>query len=187
MNKKKKIIISITIVLLIILAVSGATYAYFKFATNSEEIESTAGKLDIDYSISDETLEGLLIPSATRTGGVMEAVTAKLNDGSVPGKLNIYITPTFITGMPASSLMWEVDVVDTSSNIINHYNGDFTSAVINTPIKVVDAYQLSSNLLTFNIYVWLNGERINNENFNNDNGFSATISADSVPITGEFE
>ena len=187
MDKKKKIIISVVIVLLIIATIAGVTSAYFRFATNSGTAQTTAGKLDIDYNISDPTLEGLLIPAATRSSSIMESVTAKLNTGSVPGDLNIYITPTFITGMPASALMWEVDVIDTSSNVLAQYSGDFTDAVINTPIKVVDAYPLTSSLVTFNIYIWLNGARIDNDNFSSDNGFSATITADSEQITGEFD
>ena len=186
MDKKKKLIISILGVLVIIAVVSSASYAYFRFVTNSGNIESTAGKLDIDYNISEPNLTGTLIPSATRSGGVLESITAKLKEGSVDGAINLYINPTEVVGIPLGALSYDVDVIDTSSNVINHYSGDFSTATINTPYKIVDAYDLSTNLLTFNIYIWLDGSKINNENFNSTNHFNAIITADSVHITGEF-
>ena len=186
MNKKKKLSISILLILLIAIIVCGITYAFFVFVTNSGITEANSGKLDIAYNIENSNINGLLIPSSTRSGGISTSVTAKLNSGSIPGNINLYITPTFLTGMPSSALMWEVDVVDTSDNLLTHYEGDFTGCVINTPVKITDAYGLTSNLLTFKIYIWLNGERINNNNYTNDNEFTATISADSMPITGDF-
>ena len=187
MGNKRKLIISVLLILVIVMVSVGGTYAYFMFVTNSGTTLSASSKLDIDYHISNASVSGTLIPSATRSGGVMETVTAKLNSGSVPAAINLYITPTEIEGFPASALNWEVDVVDTSSNILNHYSGNFSTATINTPYKIVDAYPLTSNLLTFNIYIWLNGQTLTNQNFDSDNEFTATITADSVHITGEFD
>lgn len=186
MSNKKKIIISIFVVSVIIVIAVGGAYAFFRFVTNSGNFESTAGKLDIDYNISEPNLTGVLIPSATRSGGVMESVTAKLRTGSVDGAINLYINPTEIEGIPLNALSYDVDVIDTSSNVINHYSGTFSTATIGTPYKIVDAYDLSTNLLTFNVYIWLDGTKINNENFNGNNHFNAVITADSVHITGEF-
>ena len=187
MKEKKKINISVLLMLLAIIIVIGISYAAFVFITNSGIIEANSGKLDIAYNIENSSVNGTLIPSSTRSGGISTSVTAKLNSGSIPGNINLYITPTALTGMPFSALMWEVDVVDTSDNLLTHYEGDFTGCVINTPVKITDAYSLTTNLLTFKIYIWLNGERINNENYNSNNGFTATISADSISITGEFD
>lgn len=187
MKEKKKINISVLLMLLAIIIVIGISYAAFVFITNSGIIEANSGKLDIAYNIENSSVNGTLIPSSTRNGGISTSVTAKLNSGSIPGNINLYITPTALTGMPFSALMWEVDVVDTSDNLLTHYEGDFTGSIINTPVKITDAYGLTSNLLTFKIYIWLNGERINNENYNSNNGFTATISADSIAITGEFD
>lgn len=186
MDKKKKLIISILGVFAIIILTVSTTYAYFRFTTNGGTVETTAGKLDIDYNISNPNITGTLIPSATRSGGVMESVTAKLRTGSVDGAINLYINPTEVVGIPLGALSYDVDVIDTSSNILNHYSGDFSTATINTPYKIVDAYDLSANLLTFNIYIWLDGSKINNENFNGTNHFNGVITADSVHITGEF-
>ncbi len=187
MDKRRNVIVSVLGVLSIIAVVASVSYAFFRFATNSGNIETTAGKLDIDYNISEPNLTGVLIPSATRSGGVMESVTAKLRTGSVDGAINLYINPTAISGIPLNALSYDVDVIDTSSNILNHYSGDFSTATINTPYKIVDAYDLSTNLLTFNIYIWLDGSKINNENFDSNNSFTAVITADSIHVTGEFD
>ena len=185
-EKDKKIIISIFSIVAIIALVSGAVYAYFSFVTNSGNVATTNGKLDIDYNISNPELTGILIPSSSRSGGIMETATAKLKTGSVDAAINFYITPTSIQGFPLSALSYDVDVIDTSDNVVATYSGNFNDAVVNTPLKIVDAHDLSTDLLTFNIYLWLDGSKINNDNFNVNNSFTAVISADTVQITGEF-
>ena len=125
------------------------------------------------YTISNEFVDGMLSPSTNRSNSLMESVTAKLKDGSVPAKLNIYITPIIIAGIPEEALMWEVDVLNSSDYLLDHYVGNFANSQLN-------------NVLKFNIYIWLDGEKISNENFNIDNEFFVTISADSENITGEF-
>ena len=187
MEKKKKIIISVLVVLAIIIIIVGATYAYFYFVTNSGNVATTNGNLDIYYEISEPSLTGVLIPSATRSGGVMDTATAKLNTGSVAAAINFYITPTSISGFPLSALSYDVDVINTSNEVLYTFSGDFSTASLNSPLKIVDGYDLSTSLLTFNIYIWLDGSKINNENFNSNNSFTATISADTVPVTGVFE
>ena len=186
-KRDKKIVISIFSIVAVIALAAGSVYAYFSFVTNSGVVQTTDGKLDIDYNISEPNLTGVLIPSATRSGGVLEVATAKLNTGSVPAAINFYITPTSITGFPLSALSYDVDVLNTSNEVINTYTGTFSSASLNTPLKIIDGYNLSTNLLTFNIYIWLDGSKINNENFSSNNSFSATITADTVQITGEFD
>ncbi len=186
-ENNKKIIISIFSVIAIIVLVAGSVYAYFSFVTNGGTVQTTNGKLDVDYNISEPNLTGVLIPSATRSGGVLEVATAKLNTGSVDAAINFYITPTSITGFPLSALCYDVDVLNTSNEVINTYMGTFSSASLNTPLKIIDGYNLTTNLLTFNIYIWLDGSKINNENFNSNNSFSATITADTAHITGEFD
>ena len=98
-EKDKKIIISIFSIVAIIALVSGAVYAYFSFVTNGGNVVTTNGKLDIDYNISNPELTGILIPSSSRSGGIMETATAKLKTGSVDAasnsnsNLNSYSSP----------------------------------------------------------------------------------------------
>lgn len=184
-KNRKKIVILLGCLVLILLTV-GVTYAYFTFVTNNGTIDNSSGKLDIDYTISNEFVDGMLSPSTNRSNSLMESVTAKLKDGSVPAKLNIYITPIIIAGIPKEALMWEVDVLNSSDYLLDHYVGNFANSQLDNPLKIINAYSLTNNVLKFNIYIWLDGEKISNENFNIDNEFVVTISADSENITGEF-
>ena len=184
----KKIIGSILSVILLIVLVVGFTYSYFTFVTNGKNIGGLSGNIDIDYSISNSNIEGVWVPSLNRKSSIMESVTAKLNADSISSKLNIYLTPTFISGIPKGAIMWEVDVLDTESNLLEHYSGDLSTSQVNSSMKIVDSYVLTNDLITFNIYLWLNGEIINNDNFSPDsNGFTAIISADTDRIKAVFE
>lgn len=182
--KKAKLIGYILGVILFIALVAGVTYALFRFTTNSGSVGVTSDKVDVAYTISNANLTGTLLPATSRSDGIMESVTARLNTGSANASLNIYITPTVINGIAPGALEWEVDVINTSSEVVNHYNGTFNGAVVDIPVKVVNNYALSGNLLTFNIYVWLNGDTLTT--IGSTNNFTATISADITPITGEF-
>lgn len=182
--KKAKLIGYILGVILFIALVAGVTYALFRFTTNSGNVGVTSDKIDVDYTISNANLSGTLFPDTSRSDGIMESVTARLNTGSANASLNIYITPTVINSIAPEALEWEVDVINTSSEVVNHYNGTFNGAVVDIPVKVVNNYALSGNLLTFNIYVWLNGDTLTT--IGSTNNFTATISADITPITGEF-
>ena len=62
-----------------------------------------------------------------------------------------------------------------------HY---FSTAVKDTPITIVDKYELKSTNTTFDIYIWLDANLINTAL--NDNRFTAKISADTVQITGSY-
>ena len=186
MNQKKKLIISIISVLAVVLIVAGVTYAIFAITTNFGIVAGNSGKLDVNYTISSANVTGMMMPSASRDNNLKETVTAKLNSGSVDGALNIYLTPTTITGLPKEAINWEVDVMD-GSNLIDHYSGNLSSATVNSPITIVESYLLDTTTLTFNIYIWLNGVQITNSNFSDTNSFVATISADTVPVTGRFD
>ena len=109
--------------------------------------------------------------------------TAKINSGSVPSAFNIYITPTSITGLNIAALKWEVVGTYNGTTVYNN-NGNFSTAVKDTPITIVDKYGLKSTNTTFDIYIWLDANLINTAL--NDNRFTAKISADTVQITGSY-
>ena len=184
MKQNKKLIISIFSVILVILVVAGVTYAIFAINTNSGNVTGNSGKLDVNYTISSSTVNATLLPAAAREADPTVTATAKLNSGSVTGKLNMYLTPTTITGIPKAAINWEVDVVNTSNTVVNHYSGTLSSATVNTPVKIVNAYTLTTSNLYFKVYIWLNGASITNSNFSDTNSFVATISADTVRVTG---
>lgn len=187
---KKGFILSIVAVLLIVIVISGATFAYFSGKTNEEEATSAAGKLNVIYTITDNIANATLSASSKREDGILSVVTARVGENSVDAAFNIYLTPTVLTNVTDSdlnALKWEVDIIHDVD--ISTVSGTFSGATINVPIKIIDGYNLLSTDTTFNIYVWLNGNDIENDNTGTNlatSRFSAVISADSVNISGEF-
>ena len=184
LNRTRNIIISISVVLLLIIIVSASTYAYFAGTTDEHNVGTDSGELDVVYNISENITGVSLSPVNGREDGIESVAVAKLNTGSVPGLFNLYITPTTIDGLAISALIWEVDIVDKDGNIIDTFSGNFEDATVNTAIKVVDGYELTYDDTTFNIYIWLNGNLLD-ESISNKK-FTAKITADTVDITGGF-
>lgn len=183
MDKKKKIGLYIVFVLLLCVVVGAASYAYIVARTSEENIVNNSGKVDVDYTITENITGMQLIPSSDRTDGLHSVAIAKINTGSVPSAFNIYITPTSIEGLNISALKWEV-VGTYNDTIVYSKNGDFSTAVKDVPITIVDKYELKSTNTTFDIYIWLDASLINTALDNNR--FTAKISADTVQITGSY-
>ena len=91
MKDKKKLMISITVILIIVVLVCGATVAFLYSRTNEGDAGVDTGKLDISYSITPKSITGNLLPTASKSDGLVATAVAKLNAGSVSGAFNIYI------------------------------------------------------------------------------------------------
>ena len=180
MNKRKSIIISIGVVLLIVVLVAGVTSAYLAAITNEEQVDAGSGMLDINYDAPDDITTGILNASSDRSSGILSVATASLKSGSEAALFNMYVTPTTLSdNLKIKAFKWEV-VVD--GTVIK--SGDFSGASVGTPIKVVDGYKLSTDATVFNIYIWLDASLITSGI--SGASFTAKIGADSVPITGGF-
>ena len=183
MNKKNSMIISITIVLLIILMVAGTTYAYITARTNEGGLDTGSGMLDINYTIEPENITGSLISSLDREKGLNAIATASLKESSEEALFNMYIAPTALTNLNIPALKWEVEGIF-EEEIVYTNSGDFSTAEVGTPIKIVDGHQLTEEDILFNIYIWLDVSLITSPL--DGASFGAKITADSVPITGNF-
>lgn len=183
MNKKNSIIISITIVLLIILMVAGTTYAYMTARTNEGDLDTGSGMLDINYTIEPENITGSLISSLDREKGLNAISTVSLKEGSEEALFNMYITPTSLTSLNIPALKWEVEGIF-GEEIVYTNSGDFSTAEVDTSIKIVDGHPLTEEDIIFNIYIWLDVSLITGPL--DGASFGAKITADSVPITGNF-
>lgn len=183
MSKKNYTMIYIGIVSAIIILVAGITYAYITSKTE-KNITTGTGKLDIDYSIVQNITSGSISPSNTKEDGLHGIVQAKLKTNSVASTFNLYITPSKLANeLKISALKWEVYGTNNSQTVYTNI-GDFSTASINTAIKIVDSYELLSTDTTFDIYIWLDGNLVTGSVVGKE--FTATISADSTPITGSF-
>lgn len=182
MNKRKSIIISVSIVIFIIVLVFSATYAYLVSITNEGNINEESGMLGINYNPPlDSALTGTLNASSDRNGGLIAVASASLKTNSEKALFNMYITPTILSdSLKIEAFKWEV-VVD--GVVIR--DGDFADgASVNTPIKIVDSYELTTDTTVFNIYIWLDVSTL--QTGVGAASFKADITADSVPITGSF-
>ena len=177
MKNEAKIIGTILGIVLFIVLVAGATYAYLLLKSETDLTTGT-GKISIDYKIVQNITATNLSPSTNKSGGLIGKVQAKLSDNSLAGNFNIYITPKTIDGLNTNeALKYEV-YVDNSTTA--YKTGSFKNITANTKVKVVDAYSLSStsSYTTFTIYIWLDNNLVTNEMFGKT--FNATISADST-------
>ena len=182
MLNKKKIFVSICVVLLIILIVAGSTYAYIESMTNEQSVTTGSGELEVVYDISD-SITGTLRPTSSNGERLNSVAVARVTTDSVPAAFNLYITPTVIDGLNISALRWEVIGTNGGSTVITK-SGNFNGVTANTRITLVDNYNLLTSDTTFNIYIWLDGSMLTSAI--NNKRFAATITADSVPITGAF-
>lgn len=184
MNKNKRIITSIAIVILIIIIGVGATYAFFIASTNSGNATTNTGELDIIYDPFDP-LTGNLMSSPNRSTGLSASATASLATGSVDALFSMSIIPTLISDeLKTNALVWEVEGVRNGS-IVCSGRGNFSSAVVGVPIEVfANGCDLDTEVTTFTVYIWLNENLISSSI--NDASFNATINVNSVPITGEY-
>ena len=181
-NKRKSIIVSIVSVIVLILLVSGASYAYIVASTNEVNVDTGSGNLDINY-VKPSDITGKLSASSDRSLGLKAISSASLKTGSVDALFNIYITPTALTNLNIPALKWEAEGVR-DGTVVCSDSGDFSSATVGTKIKVIDSCMLSTTVTTFNVYIWLDASLITTSI--SDASFGAKISVDSVPITGEF-
>lgn len=188
MNKKKKLIISIVIILLLIVVIASSTYAFVLARTNEGSVSTGSGMLGINYVTPDD-IGGTLIPSSSRDGGLFTSTTASLKTGSQVALFNMYITPTTLTKLNIKALKWEAEGLrDTNDDgvldVVCTGNGDFSEAVVGTPIKMINGCQLDYVDTTFNIYIWLDASIL--DTALDGGAFRAKIGADSVDITGTY-
>jgi len=186
MSNKRIVGISIMVVVLIVLVVSGVTYAYLMAVTDEGTLDAGSGKLDINYvGPTADSLTGNIISSDSRDSGIKATATASLNTGSEDALFNLYITPTSLSGLNISAFKWEVEgmrggsIVDACSG-----SGNFAGVTANTKITMVSGCPLDTATTTFYIYIWLDGSLITDAISNAS--FKASIGANSTPITGEF-
>jgi len=191
MSKKKSIIISISIVLIIVIIVSSFTYAYFVGRTDEKDVETNSGELSVDYAVSDfgdgtGNVAAVITPSTSKEGGIKASAVAKINDISVDTLFNIYINPiTIDRELAISALKWEVDIKKLNTGVIlDNLHGDFSGVVQNQSFKIVDGFKLDTEYVLFSIYIWLDSSMLTEPIV--DKKFVATLSADTIDITGNF-
>lgn len=188
MSKTKYAIILVIGLVVGAILISGATFAYLQSQTGEQiNVNTKNGKIEIDYKVVNP-ITGSLSPATSKENGLSGTITANLTASSIPAAINIYLTPTSLTGLNISALRWEAyGTVAGSTDSVCSNSGNFSGSTINTPIKVINGCDLSTETTTFKVYIWLDGSLITEETGSLvGKKFEATISADSVEVIGKM-
>ncbi|MDO5568496.1 MAG: hypothetical protein Q4G04_00060 [bacterium] len=157
----KPIKISILIVALctLIIAISSVTYAWFSSTKASESQEfSRTGRLDVNYTKGVD-VDGTLIPSLSREGGLSTTVYASKTSASINGEFTLLLD---IIALPEvlkiPGFKWEV-YKDGTSKVAW---GSFVDASEGGTISLYTEL-LKTTDTSYTIYVWLDGSTVGNE------------------------
>lgn len=160
----KKTTIYIVIVLILVLTISGGTYAFFSTSTNSKNnsVVSDASKFEVIYT-GGTSIEGPFNLSTDRSGGVNTTVNFRMGEGSVRAKGIIYMkVETLSPALSTNGFIWEIDGYK-NGKLVYHNTGTFDGVSEGDEINVVENYELSTDNTAFTFYLWLDGNILSNE------------------------
>ena len=179
----KKIVYSVGVVLLIVVAIVGSTYAYFSSVATStnSNVSANAEKYEIIYRGGTDINTVLkMLPS--HTGADNTTVEIGIASG-----VNVAVTATlFITvesisqSIATDGFKWEVYRISGNDEILEN-SGNFQGATNNSEVTILTK-PLSTTMTSYKVYFWLDGSKVGNEAQNTS--FSGYIGARSDIITG---
>lgn len=172
----KKIVNSLIIILIVItliLVTFSITYAWFKTTQISDSNSSTgSGKLEIIYD-EGQDVNGTLIPSTSKEKGLVASVKIRQSSTSVDGLATVTLNVSTIDlELAITGLKWEL-YKNSESNPVAF--GNFNGVSSGSKINLIEDYALTTSDTTFTLYIWLNGDEVNNSVMNKS--FSAYINA----------
>ena len=144
----KKLLISLIVIGIIVIITVGVTYAFF-MANNSNTFTGNSGNIDINY-VNGGVLTGELYPRSSRSEDVYGSVSIGLNKDSVKANASIYIDIDNIDeALSSDALVWDMYLNDTLYKSGSRF-------------YLVEDYPLTTNTDVFKVYIWLNGNKIDN-------------------------
>ena len=181
----KKLIYSISIVLLLIIAVIGGTYSFFAATTDNKNVITNSSKFEVIYTGGTE-IKGPIELSEDRTGGINTTVHIKVGEGSSQALSYLYLNITEMTdNLSVSNVKWEVSGIQKGNEVYTN-SGTFLgyNATTNNKIPLVEDYRLTEDQTDFTIYVWIDGNNTGNEILGAT--FDGFISANTEQFTGKL-
>ena len=183
---KKKVLNYILIVTLIIVLVSGATYAFFRASTDAANyINSNTSQMNIVYTKGNE-INGAIRMVSNRTEGYNTTINIHTTNNSVNPEISLFINIEELTqNLSITGLIWEVcaaregDETQCRSGNFSGYND-----TNNNIIYIYPNYALSTVNTQFTVYIWLDGANTNNSVVGGV--FSGYIGAESENFTARF-
>ena len=148
----------------------GGTYAWMVYETTvgNNSLKADASDFFIDYTSS---LTGELLPSLTDKGGLMGTVSARIKDTSsveeAIGKLYLYAdsnTDSILyqgteLGIALKYSVYEGNILVTSGTVTS----DIVKNGVPGGMLIYEGFKITKeSTLTYNVYVWLDGELVDN-------------------------
>lgn len=164
MDKKINNIISFIIVVTICLVTFSITYAWFTSVKETDIINpNSSGNIDIVYD-KGQDIVGSLVPSSNKDKGLSTSVRMKQTENSVDSLATVSLKiNTIDPELAISGLKWEIYM---NENVSPLATGDFSGKVSEETINLVEDYNLTTTETTFKVYIWLNGNEIDNSVIN---------------------
>jgi len=158
MNRKTIIVCSLIILTGLIIA---GTYSLFQWNSSTEEetiLKVTVQGADIIYDGEEDITGANLVPTRTKEEGIVKIVTLSLGNSTINvcADINLELT-TLPSGLLHESFKYEIYKNDTLIG-----EGDFSDKYEGQTIKLATSHPVTSNVDTYKIYLWIDGENYNN-------------------------
>ena len=174
-NDKSKIYMIVGVVILII-AIVGSTYAYYRYVLTSTNVNTITRGLDyyINYAKGTDITSGTLNPSTDYTGGNSVTITLNKKDNTYDIYGHIYLDITTISSALSSSNALKYVVLEGTSKISEGSLGGVSASnsyllAVNIPLKTTST--------TYTVYLWFDET--------NSNALSAESSSVSAKVKCE--
>ena len=174
-NDKSKIYMIIGVVILII-AIIGSTYAYYRYVLTSTNVNTITRGLDyyINYAKGTDITSGTLNPSTDYTGGNSVTITLNKKDNTYDIYGHIYLDITTISSALSSSNALKYVVLEGTTKISEGTLGGVSASnsyllAVNIPLKTTST--------TYTVYLWFDET--------NSNALSADSSSVSAKVRCE--
>ena len=183
---KTRIITISGILLLIIVSIVGATFAYYSITVSgNNSVQANSKKYDIIYR-GGTHITGDMQAVATKEEGKITNIEIGLASGSAKANATVYIDiATISNNLAIAGFNWEVyriegsnEIYVNSNNFLGKRAGDEIPIVVNYPLTDT----INETLTKFKIYFWIDG---NNSDNNIEGGeFEGYIGARTDVLTG---
>ena len=174
-NDKSKIYMIVGVVILII-AIVGSTYAYYRYVLTSTNVNTITRGLDyyINYAKGTDITSGTLNPSTDYTGGNSVTITLNKKDNTYDIYGHIYLDITTISSALSSSNALKYVVLEGTTKISEGSLGGVSASnsyllAVNIPLKITST--------TYTVYLWFDET--------NSNALSAESSSVSAKVRCE--
>lgn len=157
----------------------GATYSFFQVSVNSTLFNASSPTLAIDY-VGDVNINEILPLGTSKEDGVLRTNKARLASNSMNAYLGLYLKlDVFPQEFASEGVKYEVWINDeTTARKV----GNLKDAKQGDMVEILDNLELTYSYQTIKVYLWIDGNLVNNELMNKT--FAGSIVTSTGNITG---